>query len=50
MNFSVQIHVPFTWSAEAMRKLGGSLRKDSAEAIHEKIQKIKNLQRDLAPA
>ena len=27
-----------------MRKLGGSLRKDSAEAIHEKIQRIKNLE------
>ena len=44
MNFSVQIHVPFTCTAEAMRKLGGSLRKDSAEAIHEKIQQIKDLE------
>ena len=44
MNFQVQIHVSFTRIAEAMRKLGGSLRKDSAEAIHEKIQQIKDLE------
>ena len=44
MNFLVLIHVSFTCTAEAMRKLGGSLRKDSAEAIHEKIQRIKNLE------
>ena len=44
MNFQVQIHVSFTRIAEALRKLGGSLRKDSAEAIHEKIQQIKDLE------
>ena len=44
MNFQVQIHVSFTRIAEAMRKLGGSLREDSADAIHEKIQRIKNLE------
>ena len=33
-----------------MQKLGGSSRKDSAEAIHEKIQRIENLERDLSSA
>ena len=42
--YLVLIHVLFTYTVEAMRKLGGSLRKDSAEAIHEKIQSFKNLE------
>jgi len=50
MSLHVLIHVSFTCTAEAMRKLGGSLRKDSAEAIREKIQKVKILDWDVAPA
>ena len=50
MNVLGRIHVSFTCTAEAMWKLGRSLRKDSGEAIHEKIQRIKNFEWDLALA